>query len=74
MQVKLKDVVDYVSDILAYNSASSAADALLAPAADAIAAQLKGARLALDSGLLRLPHGCPLLALLLSEHCCQTIV
>lgn len=41
LQVKLKDVADYVSDILAYTAASSAADALLAPAGDAIAARLK---------------------------------
>jgi len=42
LQVKLKDVADYVADILAYNCASSAADALLVPAGDAIAAQLRG--------------------------------
>ncbi len=42
LQVKLRDVVDYVSDILAYNSATSAAGALLPAAGDAIAAQLKG--------------------------------
>ena len=43
-QVKLRDVVDYVSDILAFNSATSAAGALLPAASDAIAAQLKGVR------------------------------
>ncbi|EFN50777.1 expressed protein [Chlorella variabilis] len=42
-KVKLRDVVDYVSDILAYNAASSAASAQLLPAGDAIAAQLKEA-------------------------------
>lgn len=43
-QFKLRDVVDYVADVLAHNAASSAAAARLAPAADAIAARLKGAR------------------------------
>jgi hypothetical protein len=42
-KVKLRDVVDYVSDILAYNSATSAAGALLPAAGDAIAEQLKEA-------------------------------
>lgn len=35
-------MVDYVSDILAFNSATSAAGALLPAASDTIAARLKG--------------------------------
>lgn len=49
LQVKLRELVDYVSDVLAFTCASSAADALLGPAADALGAQLKGA-LAVMSG------------------------
>lgn len=41
-QFKLRDLVDYVSDVLAYNAATSAAAARLTAASDAIAAQLKG--------------------------------
>ncbi|KAL4855714.1 hypothetical protein ACK3TF_003794 [Chlorella vulgaris] len=40
---KLRDLVDYVSDVLAYNAATSAAAARLTAASDAIAAQLKDA-------------------------------
>ncbi|KAI3423926.1 hypothetical protein D9Q98_009760 [Chlorella vulgaris] len=40
---KLRDLVDYVSDVLAYNAATSAAAARLTAAGDAIAAQLKDA-------------------------------
>lgn len=42
MQVKLKDVVDYVADIIGYNAATSVADTLVQPAIDAAVAQLVG--------------------------------
>lgn len=43
-QFKLRDLVDYVADVLAHNAVSAAAAARLGPASDAIATRLKGVR------------------------------
>ncbi len=40
--MKLKEVVDYVADIIGYNAATSAVEALAQPAVDAAGAQLIG--------------------------------
>jgi hypothetical protein len=42
LQVKLKDVVDYVADVIGYNAATSVADGLVQPAVDVAVTQLIG--------------------------------